>query len=62
MARRHSTKPLAMRISVDLLDILRAKATTNSLNMSETVEGILRAALGLPYPTPTNPFAVEPKK
>ena len=62
MARRHLTKSLTMRISVDLLDILRAKATTNSLNMSETVEGILRAALDLPYPAPINPFVGAPKK
>ena len=62
MALRHLTKPLTMRISVDLLDVLRDKATANDLNMSETVEGILRAALGLPYPTPNNPFAAEPKK
>jgi hypothetical protein len=59
MAR--NTEPVTMRVPIDLLSVLKAEATAKSVSLSATIEGLLRVALDLPYPAPSNPFAKESK-
>ena len=50
------TDTMTLRLSCDLLKVIRKQAKEKGISITAAVEGLLRLALDLPYPTPENPF------